>query len=175
MEQRKPISPIIAGLIVAGVAVIFSLLLSVTGAEGSRGLGLLNYIIIIAALAFLIVQYGKANRNQMSFGELFGYGFKATAIYTLIFLIFLAIMVVMSPDMKQKTLEVARVEMEKQGRTDAEIDQAINIADRYYMVGLLGGSVFMLVLIGTIGSLIGAAVTKKNPKTPFDQENFLQS
>jgi hypothetical protein len=43
------------------------------------------------------------------------------------------------------------------------------------MVGLLGGSVFMLVLIGTIGSLIGAAVTKKNPKTPFDQENFLQS
>jgi len=167
--MRKPISPVIAGLLIAGVTILFALTAVVTGSSTTGGLGLLQYLLIIIALVFLVSMYGKANNNNKTFGELFGYGFKATTIYTLIFLVFLGIFLASTPEIKEKSLEAAREEMEKQGRKDSEIEKAMEIADKFFWIAVIGGTMFFLVLVGTIGSLIGAAVTKKNPITPIDQ------
>jgi uncharacterized protein (DUF2062 family) len=35
---------------------------------------------------------------------------------------------------------------------------------------LIAGTIFGSLVVGAIGSLIGAAVTKKNPQTPFQQQ-----
>ncbi|MGZ8537043.1 MAG: hypothetical protein ACXWV9_02215, partial [Flavisolibacter sp.] len=100
---------------------------------------------------------------------LFGYGFKATAIYTLIFICFLVLYLLLNPEIKQKSLDAARIEMEKKGNTDVDIEKAMAIANDYFYIGVGGLTMFFLVLVGTIGSLIGAAVTKKIPYQPIDQ------
>ncbi|HEY0066858.1 MAG TPA: hypothetical protein VGB46_05835, partial [Flavisolibacter sp.] len=89
---------------------------------------------------------------------------------TLIFIAFTIIYALMFPELKAQMMEMTRAEMEKQGKmSDDEIDNAVNILDKYYWALAIGGTLLLYVIIGAIGSLIGAAVTRKRPKTPFDQ------
>lgn len=170
MEERKPITHVSAGLIIAALLVVFSIIVQFMGLAQNQAIGLLQYAVIIGGLIYFITQWGKANNYQLGFGNLFAYGFKATAVFTIINIVFLIIFFLVFPDMKEKTFEMARETMEKNPRmTEEQIDQAIDFTQRFFWVGLIGGTMFMLVLIGAIGSLIGAAVTKKRPNNPFDQ------
>lgn len=168
MEQNKPISHIVAGAIIAGAIILLSLLFA--GNAGGMGRGWLPFLIIIGGLTLFINLYGKAYGNQKSFGELFSYGFKATTVLTLIFIVFTIIYALMVPELKTQVMEMSRAEMEKQGKlSDDEIDNAVNMLDKYYWAFAIGGTLLMYVVIGAIGALIGAAITPKRPKTPFDQ------
>jgi hypothetical protein len=174
MEEKKPISHLVAGLLIALAIILFSVILTFTGGGSSdpKG-GWISYLIIIIGLTIFINLYGKAKNNQVSFGELFSYGFKATTMIVLLFVIFLLILSFVMPEIKQKVLEATRLEMEKQkGITEAEIDTMIKTVNKYFWVILIGTSMFFFVLIGAIGSLIGAAITKKEPKNPFEQTSF---
>ena len=42
--------------------------------------------------------------------------------------------------------------------------------EKYFWVFAIGGTMLMFVIVGAIGSLIGAAVTKKRPINPFEQQ-----
>jgi hypothetical protein len=170
MEERKPISHITAGLIIAALLVIYSIVVNFMGLTQQKSLGLLQYALIIGGLTYFVTQWGKAHNYTLSFGNLFAYGFKATAVFTIINIVFLIIFFLVFPEMKEKTFEMARTQMENNPNVSEEqIDQGIDIARRFFWVGLVGGTMFFMILIGAIGSLIGAAVTKKRPNNPFDQ------
>lgn len=167
MEQRKSIGHVVAGLIIGGALVLLSLVFS---GEGGMASGWLPILITIGGLVLFINLHGKAHNNQKTFGELFSYGFKATAMLILVVVVFVIITALLFPEMKTKVMEITRAEMEKQGKlSDDEIDNAVNMMDKYYWALAIGGTLLMYVIIGAIGSLIGAAVTPKRPKTPFDQ------
>ena len=170
MEQRKPISHITAGLLIASLMVLYAIITNFLGLTSNAAVGFLQYILIIIALIFFINQHGKANNYQLSFGNLFSYGFKATAVFTLIFIIFLIIFFLLFPDLKEKSFEEARKRLEKNPSiSEDEIDQSLEMVRRFFWVGVIGGTMFFMVLIGAIGSLIGAALTKKRPYNPLDQ------
>lgn len=170
MEERKPITHVSAGLIIAALLVVFSIVVQFMGLAQNQLIGLLQYAVIIGGLVYFITQWGKANNYSLSFGNLFAYGFKATAVFTIINIVFLIIFFLVFPDMKEKTFEMAREQMEKNPSvSEDQIEQGIDIARRFFWVGLVGGTMFMLIVIGAIGSLIGAAVTKKRPNNPFEQ------
>jgi len=76
MEPKKPISHFVAGLIIAAILVIYSIILNFMNLSQNKGLGWLSYIILIGGLAFFVNQYGKAKDHQVTFGNLFSYGFK---------------------------------------------------------------------------------------------------
>lgn len=177
MEEKKPVSHIAGGILIALVLIVFSISLSfISGGNASdpKG-GWTSYIIIIGGLILLIHLYGKAKNNQVSFGDLFSYGFKTTTMLTLVFVIFLVILSFVSPDLKQKALEATRTEMEKNKNfTDSDIEQGLQLVKKYFWVLAIGGTVLGFVIIGAIGSLLGAALTKKLPKDPFRPDNFLQ-
>ncbi len=173
MENKKPVNALLAGVIISAVLIVFSILLNLLGQDQNRGLQMLTYLILIAGLIFFITQYGKANDYQKTFGQLFGYGFKATAIITLIFIVFTVIFVSLSPELKEKTLEAARIEMEKDSRLDdTQVDDSVKMMEKFFMVGIIGSILLFFLIVGCIGSLIGAAVTKKRPVNPIDQLNM---
>lgn len=177
MEEKKPISHIIGGILIALVLIVFSVSLSflTKGTASDPKGGWTSYCIIIAGLIILINLYGKANRNRVGFGDLFSYGFKTTTMLTLVFVIFLIILSFVSPDLKQQALEATRIEMEKNKNfSDKDIEQGIELIKKYFWVFAIGGTVLGFVIIGAIGSLLGAALTKKLPKDPFQQDNSLQ-
>ena len=55
---------------------------------------------------------------------------------------------------------------------DDQIEKAIEITKKFFWVGVIGGSMLFLIIIGAIGSLIGAGITKKQPRSPFDQQSI---
>lgn len=170
--EKKPISHIVAGLLIAAIIVVFAIITNFLGLAQQQAIGLIQYLIIVIGLVYFINQYGKANNYYKGFGDLFAYGFKSTAVFTLIFVIFIVLFFALFPDLKEKTFDIARKQMEANNKlTDDQIDQAMKISRKFFWIGVVGGSIFVLILVGAIGSLIGAAVTKKRPYNPLEQLN----
>jgi hypothetical protein len=174
MEESKPLSHFRAGLLIAAFMVVFSLIIHMMGQGNASSVGWLGNIVFIGALIYFINKYGKANNNTSSFGELFSYGFKITSIVTLIMIIFMVILFASNPEYKATMLEGVTTEMENQvdtGKiTESQAETMITQYDKNFILFTGGSALFMYLVMGAIGSLIGAAITKKEPKTPFDQQ-----
>ncbi|HEY0750415.1 MAG TPA: DUF4199 domain-containing protein [Chitinophagaceae bacterium] len=174
MEQTKPVSHFVAGLIIAAILIVYSLILNFTGQGQNQSLGWVAYLLFIGALIYFITQYGKSVNYSASFGKLFGYGFKITAIVTLIILLFTMIFFSVFPEYKEQIMEAMRTEMDKQvdsGKIqESQADTFIDTYESRFLLLTGAGIIFGYLVIGAIGSLIGAAVTKKNPQSPFDQQ-----
>jgi hypothetical protein len=172
MEQKKPVSHVIAGIIIAGILVVYSIITSIifgTGASGNPGSGWITYLVIIAGLIYFIHSYGKSRDFYAPFGDLFSYGFKATATFTFIFVIFIVLLSFAIPNLKEKAIEATRTALEKQGRlSDSDIENAMQLTNKFFWVFMIGGTMLGFVIIGAIGSLLGAAITKKRPYNPLE-------
>lgn len=169
IEPSKSISHIKAGLILSSAIILLSVLIAFTGGGDPKG-GWISYLIIIVGITFFVQHHGKSMDYRLSFGELFSYGFKTTTIITLVFVLYLVALSFMAPQLKENVMEATRVQLEAQkSLSDSDIDQAMQLTDRYFWVVLIGTSLFFFVFIGAIGSLIGAAITKKTPANPFEQ------
>ena len=180
MEEKKPITHITAGLILAGVLIIFSeVMMAIQGDEvsGTRsGTQWIVYLVVIGALIYFINQYAKANHNEMSFGNLFAFGFKITAVFSAISVLYMLVFPYIHPEFKQQAIDAARVEMEKQKDfNESKMETAMSILEKYFWVFAIGGSLIGNLVLGCVGSLIGAAVTKKNKRNPMQQIDQLDS
>ena len=70
-----------------------------------------------------------------------------------------------------KIIEMSRVEMAKNPKlTDEMIEQGIAMTKKLFLPFAIAGAIFGTGFLGAIGSLIGAAVAKKNPVDPFKQD-----
>lgn len=170
MQETKPISHFVAGAILGAVLVVYSILLQFLGQSQNQVLGYLSYAILIGGLIIFIQMYAKTKNNEVTFGNLFSYGFKATAIVILIMLVFVIVFNMAFPEFKEQILETTRQKMEEDGKTpDDQIETTINMIDKNYTLFAVIGTVIGMAILGAIGSLIGAAVTKKKAVNPMDQ------
>ncbi len=173
MEERKPISHLQAGLLIAAVLIVYSIALNFLGQSTNQSLGMISYLIMIVGIIVFVRMHGDAMNNELSFGDLFAYGFKTTSVLTIIFIGFLIIFNLIFPDIKEQAFEMARQQMEESGNlSDDKIDQALEIGKKFFWIGIVGGTLIFFVILGAIGSLIGAAITKKNPVNPLDQTSL---
>ena len=172
MEPKKPLSHTVAGLMIAGVVIVLSLIMMLfADSKANPGSGWLTYGVIILGLIFTIGMYARSKNNYVTFGELFSFGFKSTAVYTVIFIGFLILVSLVFPDFKTSAIEAVQNEMENQKNyNEDQAEQAISMMEKYFWVFAIGGTMLMFVIVGAIGSLIGAAVTKKRPINPFEQQ-----
>ena len=169
MEPKKPLSHIAAGAIIGAALILYSMVLYFTNTQQSSA-AWFSYLIMIIGLVFFINLYGKANNNHVSFGNLFAYGFKSTAFMTLIVIACTLLMFTILPEMKEKIFETARTNMEEKGKlTEEQIDKAIEMTRKFFYAFTIGGIVLVYAIFGAIGSVIGAAITKKRPYNPLEQ------
>ena len=169
MEQKKPTTHFIAALVIAAIVIVYSLTLQFTGLWKNASLAWVTYLFILGGLIFFINQYGNAMNNQVTFGNLFSYGFKTTALLTLIMIAFTVIMFLLFPDIKEKMVDIARQRMEDRNTPEDQIEKGIELWKKMFWVFTIGGILLVYAIVGAIGSLIGAAVTKKKPVNPLDQ------
>jgi c-di-AMP phosphodiesterase-like protein len=165
--EKKSITHFTAGLISGGLLIVYSLILNFMDLMSNQALGSISYLILLVCIIVFILQYAKAQNNERTFGQLFTFGFKSTAIATLMVIAFQVIFFVVFPEYKEKFFDLAREGMVKQGQNEEQIEMGIGFMQRFFWVFIIGGSLFFLMLVGGIASLIGAAVAKKNPATPF--------
>jgi Protein of unknown function (DUF4199) len=173
MEQKKPISHILAGVIIGIALVLFTVITYFAGVTESGIMGWVPVLILVGGLIAFVYIYGNTMNNEVSFGNLFSYGFKATAVVALIVIFCTAIFILLTPEVREQSFEAARKKMIEQRKLSSDdIERSLEIARKWYWVLTIGGIMLLYAIQGAIGSVIGAAITKKKPVNPTNQLNF---
>jgi len=169
--EKKITQPWMKGLFISLVLIALSIVFQVTDLSQNKSLQWVQFVLIIGAIIWACMSYGKDMEGNVTFGNVFAHGFKATAAMTVIFIVYTYISIkFLFPEMIDKSLEQARVEMEKNNNlSESDINNGIEMTKKFFLPFAIGGILLAFAFIGAIGSLIGAAVTKKNPHTPFEQ------
>ena len=166
--ETKVTTPVIKGLIISMILIVIGLAIYFSGQVANKSLGYLQYLILFAGILWGCLNYAKQLDGNVSFGNVFAHGFKITAVVTVILVLYTVLaLTVLFPEMKDKLIEQAELEMEKQSMSDSQREQAISMMKNYMMPFAIAGILFFFMVIGLIASLIGAAAAKKKPLDPF--------
>lgn len=167
--EKKVTSPVVKGLIISLLLIVFALITYFTDQMENKALSYVQYIILGGGLIWACISYANEKDNYVTYGNVFAHGFKATALISAIMAVYVFLAFkVLFPDMIEKALDIARKQMEeKQNLSEDDIEKGLEFSRKYMTPIVVASTVFGLMFIGTIFSLIGAAVAKKKPVTPF--------
>ena len=170
--ENKTLSNLNAALILFLLMVVYTLAINLGGLQANTKLGWISYIIVIGGIMLLVIKYGKDMHNNISFGNLFAYGFKTTAFLIIFYIAFIIIFYLIFPEYKAKLLDIARENALKNATPDTkeQVEKGMEIFQRFFWVSMIAGILISFAILGVIGSLIGAAITKKEP-TKFGEIN----
>ncbi len=162
MEQ--PVTPattkgVVIGLILVAISIgVYLASIDVNGP--AKWIGNAAFII---GIIWAVNNYGKQINYHSTFGNYFAHGFKVTAVVTVIMILFLVVFVMVFPEFKEKAMEQGRMQMHQKNMTDEQINQAMEMTRKFFMVFVIGGSLVVYLIFGSLASLVGAAITKKEP------------
>lgn len=151
------------GLVISVIMILLSTLFYILHINTEKWTQWVGMVIMFVGVIVSCIQYAKVNNGNVTFGNVFGNGFKTTSIVALLTILVGVLFVLIFPDIKEQALEQVRRDMEKQGQADDVIDKAVAMTDKMFIVFMLAGGIFGTLFFGAIASLIGAAVAKKNP------------
>jgi len=168
--KNKPITSITAGLILFMITAVYTLIINFGKLQGNMAIAWVSYLITIGGIIFFVVKYANSNHGTLSFGNLFGYGFKTAATTAALFIIFMLVFYMIFPEYKEQLFEISRQKaLEKAKDADREnIEKGMEMMKKFFYIGLVLGVMFSYAILGAIGSLIGSAISKKNQ--PYSEE-----
>jgi hypothetical protein len=175
--MEKKTTSLTLGLIIAFALIAFSIVLYVSFPDfkQQQKYGYISFLILLGGIIYGCINHSKENKANVTFGNLFAFGFKTSAVIASLMVIYTALsLTVIFTEMKEKGIEQAREQMEAQDQlSETQIDDAIKMTEKIMLPLAIGGALVMYLVIGAISSLIGAAVANKNPNpTPFESDNL---
>ena len=169
--DKQITSHILKGAILCGISILFSVIIYVFNLYTTQWLSFLSYAIFIGGIIYGNILFANQNENNVTFGNIFAHGFKTTAVVIVITVLYTVLSLFIFPDMVDKIIEISRTAMAKNPQmTDEMIEQGIAMTKKLFLPFAIAGAIFFTGFFGAIGSLIGAAVAKKNPVDPFKQD-----
>jgi hypothetical protein len=168
MEQ-KVTTHIVKGLVISLILLVVSLMAHFTDQSQSTWAKWTPSILLCAGVIWACINYSNQRNHNVTFGNVFAHGFKVSAVATVFSIIFSVVFLLLFPEVKEKAIETARQQMEAGGQMSSDqINQAMAMTDRLFYVFLIGAIILMYLIVGLIAALIGAAIAKKDPRTPFE-------
>ena len=161
--EKKVTSHFVKGLIIGIAVVLIGIIFSVFNIY-ERWVQWLTLGAYLVAIIWACYSFSNDMDGQVTFGSVFGHGFKTASIVALIAIAGFIITMFVMPEVKEKALEMSRAELEKNPQMNEEtIDKALEFTSKYFFLFGVVGSLFSYAFIGGIASLIGAGIAKKNP------------
>lgn len=168
--KKKSTSSVMAGLMISVVLIVFGLVMYFTKLYTETWNQYVGMVLICGGLIWAVVNHGKENDGNVTFGGLFGFGFKTTAVIICITIVYTLIFGYIFPDVKEAIITKAREQaLSNPSGNESQIEQGMAMFEKNYTLFIVIGIIFWYALIGAVSSLIGAAVTKKNPKSVFEK------
>ncbi len=175
MEQKSASiwkTSFMAGIYLAIVSILVSVVFYVTGNPFSKLAQWLNYVIIIAGVVYAQANFKKILGGTMTYGQALGVGLLTVVFASIIGSIYTYLLyTVIDPSLQDQLRLYTEEQIVKKGKVPEEqIEMAVNMAAKFQtpgmmvVMGILGGA-----FIGLIISLITAIFTKKNPKDDFTE------
>ncbi|MBO9153957.1 DUF4199 domain-containing protein [Chitinophaga sp. GCM10012297] len=150
------------GLAAAAVNFILLLVQFFTGAPFASPLFM---ILPIASLSILVIaacrKFSKETGGNAGFGEIFGVGFRTTAVTIVIFAILFFLFVWIVPAYKERFIAEVIASAQAADATAADIEQSTAGLKKNFAISALAGLEFMNLIPGLIASVIGAAIARK--------------
>ena len=169
--DKQITSHILKGAILGGISILFSIIIYVFNLYTTQWLSFLSYAIFIGGIIYGNILFANQNENNVTFGNIFAHGFKTTAVVIVITVLYTVLSLFIFPDMVDKIIEISRTAMAKNPQmTDEMIEQGIAMTKKLFLPFAIAGAIFFTGFFGAIGSLIGAAVAKKNTN-PFENQS----
>jgi hypothetical protein len=168
--EKKPTSSVVSGLFISLVLIVFALVVYFANLYTAKWAQYAGTLIFVGAVIYAVINNGKENKNQVTFGNLFAFGFKVVAVVTCMMILYTILSGVIFPDVKEKVMENARMEAlnnPNPNATPEQIEQGMKLFENNYTLFLIFGLSFWYLISGVIAALIGAGVAKKEPKQPF--------
>jgi len=151
------------GLILGMVMIIYGMVLLLADLVGNQALGYVNYLFIAVLMYFAHRAYMDQGNGFMSYGEGLKIGVLMTVVGSLISNIFSYIYVTFVDDsMIQKIMDITEQKMLDKGLSDAQIDQAMSMTEKFMTPIVMFPIAFIFtVFFGFIVALVVSAITKK--------------
>ena len=167
--ETKVTSPVVKGLIISLILIVISVVSFLTDQNDASWNKWASWIILIGGVVASCIIYSNQNNNNVTFGNVFGDGFKTGAVITCIMIIFTIVFILLKPEIKEMAMQKAEEEMRKQkNATDEDIDRGLSIVKNFFYVITIGAILIGDLILSLIGALVGAAVARKNPNpNPF--------
>jgi len=158
------------GFLTSLALVILYVIFEVAGLSEKTGVQYIGWAIFLAGLILNAIAFSKANNADVTFGQVFGSCFKATAIVTIVMVVWAMLMFVIFPGMETRMLEKAQAGMSANKQVSEEqMEKGMALTRKYFKVFIAAGALFGTLIEGLIFSLIAAAIAKKKPKTQLPQ------
>jgi hypothetical protein len=169
--EKKVTTPVLAGLIISLILIAESVITYFTGSYLQDWAKYVGFAILVIGIVWAVINNAKEKSNNVTYGQLFGFGFKVAGVVTCITILYLLLSGVIFPDMKEKIIDVAKQQaMAKQGADPDQIEKGMEMFENHYTLFIVIVVVFWYLLIGVVVSLIAAAIPKKNPHSPFENQ-----
>jgi hypothetical protein len=150
-----------AGLITGLAMTVYSTVLSLAGLPQTSPLHYITFLLLVGGLVYGMRDFKEQNGGYMTYGQGLGVGTLASAVAGLLSSLISTFYVkFVDPTLLQRTMDEQRIQMEERGMSDAQIDQAMKIAESMsgfsFIIATIG-----VVFFGFILSLIIAAFVKR--------------
>lgn len=163
MMENKPTSHILKGLIIVVLLIALDLIFQSLKAAPPMWVRFLPMIIIMSGVAASVYVFSKQICG-LNFKESFVHGLKTTAVVTCLFALYTYIAAkFIYPPLSKAEIEAAVQELLKAGNLtpDEARSKAVESGKMMWVI-MVSGVIFVSLINGLIGSLIGAAISKKN-------------
>jgi hypothetical protein len=163
--ERKITPRITKGVIIVGILIILDVVLQKIYSPVPDGVRYMPRLIIVLVGVFAAcILYSKESGGSLSFGDVFSHGFRTTAVIAFLMALytFTGIKYIYPPPSPAE-MDAAVKAIEQQGNAlhqEAKV-LALQAAKNRWII-YVSLSIFVSLIPGLIGSLAGAAVTKKN-------------
>jgi drug/metabolite transporter (DMT)-like permease len=168
--EKKISSPVTVGIVLSLILVVFTVVTYLTGLYTQSWAQYAGLVILFVGVFWAVLNHGKEKNHEVTFGNLFAFGFKVAAVAACIVIIYSILSGYIFPDMKDKFIEIAKQKALQNPNANAEqVEKGMEMFAKNYNLFIIIGIIFWYLIIGIVTSLIAAAVAKKNPAAPFDQ------
>lgn len=162
------------GLMISLILIVVDLMAGFTQIRFETWFRWVPTIIAMIAIIIFCIQFGKRQVEGVTFGQVFGYGFKVSLIVAVLMVIYsLLSFSFIFPELTDQILTKTRIDLQATGKfTDDQIDNQVAITKKFMQPGIRSIFVFLATLLfNTIASLLGAAFAKKTEPDVFKDKS----
>jgi hypothetical protein len=169
--EKTVMSPATKGLLIGLALIIISLAIILTKQETNKSLGFISIAVALGGIIWACQTYSSQMGGNVTFGNIFSHGFKTSALVAALVSLWVALSLgLLFPETLDRAMEAQRLELIKKQMSDEDIENAMNVGRKLALPMGVIFSVIMYLIIGAIGSLIGASIAKKNPNPVFPDQ-----
>jgi hypothetical protein len=140
-----------AGLITGLAMTVYSTVLSMAGLPQSSPLHYVTFLLLVGGLVYGMRDFKEQNGGYMTYGQGLGVGTLTSAVAGLLSSLISTFYVkFVDPTVLQRTMDEQRIKMEERGMSDAQIDQAMKIAES------MSGFSFLIATMAMFSSVLSS-------------------